>query len=263
VLLVSAHAPYRETVRQLLELEGDLTVVGEAATVAAALALAPEVRAEVVLTELPLPDGDGLALARALRTSAPPVAVLLLTLFDDEVVAARAARAGVRAVLAKTAPARELVAAVRGAGRPARAAVPPVPVAPAVLARPPAPPPAGARRAGRPRPGSPVTAGLLYWVLAVGSVGVGALQAVLGLAPLGLAYGLLGALYWVTGAWLLQGDRRGYTWGLASGVLAAWVPLAQALAESSALLPLVTLYLGAALILWERRAAFGARVGLG
>src|SRR5919199_1752250 len=76
VLLVSAHAPYRETVRQLLELEDDLTVVGEAATVAAALALAPEVRAEVVLTELPLPDGGGLALARALRTrwrrQAPP-----------------------------------------------------------------------------------------------------------------------------------------------------------------------------------------------
>src|SRR5919202_2257843 len=145
VPLVSAHAPYRETMHQLLELEDDLTVVGEAATVAAALALAPEVRAEVVLTELPLPDGGGLALARALRTSAPPVAVLLLTLFDEEVVAAPAARAGVRAVLAKTAPARELVAAVRGAARPARAvAPPPVRVAPARRARPTAPPPAGA-----------------------------------------------------------------------------------------------------------------------
>ena len=261
VLLVSAHAPYRETMRQLLELEGDLTVVGEAATVAEALALAPQVRADVVLTELPLPDGDGLAVARALRPARPPVAVLLLTLFDDEVGAAQAARAGVRATLAKTIPARELLDAVRRGGPPAREAVPAAVVA--SLPAPIVPSLAGARAPGGPPPGRVVTAGLLYWVLAVGSVGVGALQAVLGLAPLGLAYGLLGALYWVTGAWILQGDPRGYRWGLASGVLAAWVPLAQELAAPSALLLLVTLYLGAALILWERRAAFGGRVGAG
>src|SRR5215207_9811874 len=119
-----------------------------------------------------------------------------------------------------------------------------------------------ARLPGGPPPGRVVTAGLLYWVLAGGSVGVGALQALLGLAPLGLAYGLLGALYGVTGAWILQGDRRGYRWGLASGVLAAWVPLAQELAAPSALLLLVMLYLGAALLLWERRAAFGERAGV-
>ncbi len=106
VLLVSAHTPYRETMRQLLALEGDLTVVGEAATVVAALALAPQVRADVVLADLQLPDGDGLDVARALRTAHPSVAVLLLTLFDDEVGAAQAARAGVRATLAKTSPAR-------------------------------------------------------------------------------------------------------------------------------------------------------------
>jgi hypothetical protein len=107
-----------------------------------------------------------------------------------------------------------------------------------------------------------VTAGLLYWVLALGSFGLGGLQALLSLALLGLAYGLLGALYGVAGAWILQRDRRGYHWGLASAVLAAWVPLAQELARPSALLLLVTLDLGAALILWERRAAFGARGGV-
>ena len=266
VLLVSAHTPYRETMRQLLELEGDLTVVGEAATVVAALALAPQVRADVVLTELSLPDGDGLDVARGLQDAGSPVAVLLLTLFDDEVGAAQAARAGVRATLAKTTPPRELLDALRRGGPSVREAVP---AATAVVAPArPLPPPivpalAGARAPGGPPPGSVVTAGLLYWVLAVGSVGVGALQAVLGLAPLGLAYGLLGALYWVTGAWILQGDPRGYRWGLASGVLAAWVPLAQELAAPSALVLLVTLYLGAALILWDRRAAFGGRVGVG
>jgi hypothetical protein len=108
-----------------------------------------------------------------------------------------------------------------------------------------------------------VTAGLLYWVLAVGAVGLGGLLALLSMGLLALAYGLLGALFGVSGAWILQRDRRGYTWGLASGLLAAWVLLVQELARPSALLLLVTLYLGAALLLWERRAAFGARVGAG
>ena len=52
VLLVSAHAPARHTVRRLLELEAGLAVVGEAASGAAALALVPQVRPDVVLTDL-------------------------------------------------------------------------------------------------------------------------------------------------------------------------------------------------------------------
>jgi DNA-binding NarL/FixJ family response regulator len=97
-----------------------------------------------VLTNLQLPDHDGLTVALALRHAHPAVAVLILALFDDEDVAARAARAGARGYLAKTAPARELIAAVRGAGRPTRAAVP-APLAPAApsprLAQPPGPAP--------------------------------------------------------------------------------------------------------------------------
>jgi CheY-like chemotaxis protein len=94
VLLVSAHAPARDTLRRLLELEDDLAVVGAVSTGAAALQLVPRVRPDVVLTDVQLPDRDGLTVALALRYAYPAVAVLLLGLFDDEELAGRAARAG-------------------------------------------------------------------------------------------------------------------------------------------------------------------------
>jgi two-component system nitrate/nitrite response regulator NarL len=67
VLIVDDHAPFRRLARRLLE-AGGFTVVGEAADGASALAAAHELRPQLVLLDVLLPDMDGLTVARRLAT---------------------------------------------------------------------------------------------------------------------------------------------------------------------------------------------------
>ena len=76
VLLVDDHAATREPLALLLGRELDLVVAAEAATCAEARARALDSDAEVAVVDLGLPDGDGVALIRELRTVRPGLAVL-------------------------------------------------------------------------------------------------------------------------------------------------------------------------------------------
>jgi DNA-binding NarL/FixJ family response regulator len=114
VLLVDDHAVMRAGFRMILETEGDIAVVGEAATgaegVAAALALAPD----VICMDVQMPDMDGLEATRRI-TADPEVtaAVVIVTTFDRDDYLFQALAAGASGFLLKNAGPEELIAAVR------------------------------------------------------------------------------------------------------------------------------------------------------
>ena len=97
ILIVDDYAPFRESARQLLESEG-FDIVGEAENGAEAVRLAQELRPDVVLLDVHLPDFDGFEAAKQMRAIDPPPDVVLTSSRDDygALVPESAARAFVR-----------------------------------------------------------------------------------------------------------------------------------------------------------------------
>ena len=112
VFLVDDHEVVRRGVRDMLEAEGDIEVVGEAGTVAAT---APQ----VAVLDVRLPDGSGVELCRELRSSHPEIACLMLTSFDDDEALFEAIVAGASGYVLKQVKGSDIIDAVRqvGAGR--------------------------------------------------------------------------------------------------------------------------------------------------
>src|SRR3954451_9508702 len=84
VFLLDAHEVVRRGGKDLLESEADIVVVGEASTAAEALARVPATRPDVAVLDVRLPDGDGVAVCRDLRSEMPQLACLMLTSFADD-----------------------------------------------------------------------------------------------------------------------------------------------------------------------------------
>lgn len=119
VFLLDDHEVVRRGVADVLSGAPDLLVVGEAGTAADAVRLAPPLRPDVAVLDLRLPDGDGVQVARDLRSDLPDLGVLLLTSYSDDEALVQAVLAGAAGYLLKQVVGQDLVAAVRavGAGR--------------------------------------------------------------------------------------------------------------------------------------------------
>jgi two-component system, NarL family, response regulator DevR len=113
VFLLDDHEVVRRGVRDLLDAEPDLTVVGEAGTVRQALARVPALRPDVAVLDVRLPDGDGVTVCRELRSGMPRLACLMLTSFDDEEALVDAIMAGAAGYVLKQISGTDLVTAVR------------------------------------------------------------------------------------------------------------------------------------------------------
>ncbi|MGW3388816.1 response regulator [Streptomyces cinereoruber] len=113
VFLVDDHEVVRRGLRDLIDDEPDLEVVGEAATAAQALARGPALRPDVALLDVRLPDGDGITVCRELRSAMPGLACLMLTSFDDEDALIDAIMAGAAGYVLKQIKGSDLVSAVR------------------------------------------------------------------------------------------------------------------------------------------------------
>lgn len=113
VVLADDHAVFRQGLRQLLELEPDIRVVGDAANGFDAVRVARELQPDVVLMDVNMPGIDGIAATRAILDERAGVAVVILTMFDDDEYAFQAIRAGARGYLLKTSCAQDVVEAVR------------------------------------------------------------------------------------------------------------------------------------------------------
>ena len=113
VFLVDDHEMVRRGVAELLEVEPDLRIVGEAATVAEALVRIPLVRPRVALLDVRLPDGNGIELCRDLRALLPDLVCLMLTSFTDDQALLDAILAGASGYVLKDIRGGDLVGAVR------------------------------------------------------------------------------------------------------------------------------------------------------
>ena len=111
VLLVEDHTAVREAIAGMLERESDLTVVGQAESLAEARELLHGV--DVAVLDLALPDGDGIALIPELRAASPGAQVLVLSANLDRAQTARAIDAGAAGALDKTADLDQVVDAIR------------------------------------------------------------------------------------------------------------------------------------------------------
>src|SRR5215475_15138505 len=113
VFLLDDHEIVRRGVRDMLEAEGDITVVGEAGTASSALARIPALRPDVAVLDVRLPDGDGVTVCREIRSRMPEVACLMLTSFADDDALMDAVMAGAAGYVLKQIRGTDLVGAVR------------------------------------------------------------------------------------------------------------------------------------------------------
>jgi DNA-binding NarL/FixJ family response regulator len=113
VFLLDDHEIVRMGVRDLLEAEPGITVIGEAGTAASALARIPALKPDVAILDIRLPDGDGVSVCRDLRSKMPQLACLMLTSFSDDEALFDAIMAGASGYVLKQIRGTDLVGAVR------------------------------------------------------------------------------------------------------------------------------------------------------
>jgi len=116
VFLLDDHEVVRSGLRGLLETSGDIRVVGEAGTVAEALARIPPTKPNVAVLDVRLPDGSGIEVCREIRSRWPEIACVMLTSYADDDALLAAIMAGAAGYLLKRVGNTDLVDAVRRVG---------------------------------------------------------------------------------------------------------------------------------------------------
>ncbi|GIW19712.1 MAG: DNA-binding response regulator [Chloroflexota bacterium] len=113
ILIADDHPVFRDGLRSLLGTVEDCLLVGEAASGQEAVRRAAELQPDVVLMDVRMPDLDGIEATRRIVRTSPEVAVLVLTMFEDDESVFAAMRAGARGYLLKGADQAEILRAVR------------------------------------------------------------------------------------------------------------------------------------------------------
>lgn len=117
LLLAEDHALVREGTRDILERDPGLRVIGEAEDGPTAIALAEELKPDIVLVDLDLPILNGIEVIRRIRAKPTGPLALVLSAYDDEDYVMAALLAGATGYLLKTAHSDELIAAIHAAAR--------------------------------------------------------------------------------------------------------------------------------------------------
>ena len=119
VFLVDDHEVVRRGLVDLLSSDAELDVIGEAGSVAQALAQIPALRPDVVVLDVRLPDGNGIELCRDLLSKMPDLRCLMLTSFTSDEAMLDAILAGASGYVVKDIKGMELAKAIKdvGAGR--------------------------------------------------------------------------------------------------------------------------------------------------
>lgn len=113
ILLADDHAILREGIRALLEDQADLQVVGEAADGRRAVELACALKPDVVVMDIGMPLLNGIEATRQIKRDCPTVAILVLTMHDNEEYISQLLEAGAGGYVLKRAASGELVTAIR------------------------------------------------------------------------------------------------------------------------------------------------------
>ena len=113
IVLVDDHEIVRTGLKQLLALETDLDVTGEAATSADALTLLRQVACDLLLLDVSLPDRSGVDTLKLVRGTYPDLPVLVVSTYPEEQYAINLLRAGANGYIRKDAPGSDIVHAIR------------------------------------------------------------------------------------------------------------------------------------------------------
>jgi DNA-binding NarL/FixJ family response regulator len=113
VFLLDDHEIVRRGLRELLESEGDIEVVGESGLAEEATRRIPALRPDVAVLDGRLPDGSGIDVCREVRSAHPEIAALILTSFDDDEALFSAIMAGASGYVLKQVRGNDLVETVR------------------------------------------------------------------------------------------------------------------------------------------------------
>jgi two-component system, NarL family, response regulator DevR len=113
VFLLDDHEVVRRGLRELLESEDDIEVVGEAGTAEEAINRVPPTRPDVAVLDVRLPDGNGVEVCREIRSTHPEIQCLILTSFADDEALFQSIMAGAAGYVLKQIKGTDLVDAVR------------------------------------------------------------------------------------------------------------------------------------------------------
>jgi DNA-binding NarL/FixJ family response regulator len=117
LLIVEDERLTREALARLLALEEDIEVIGQAPHGKEALRLARETIPDVLLTDINMPEMDGIELTRRIKQELPSVGVVILTIYHDDANVFQAIKAGATGYVLKDSPPEETVAAIRAIHR--------------------------------------------------------------------------------------------------------------------------------------------------
>jgi two-component system, NarL family, response regulator DevR len=113
VFLLDDHEVVRRGLKDLLEADGDIVVVGESGLAQEAARRIPALRPDVAVLDGRLPDGSGIDVCREVRSAHPEIAALILTSYDDDEALFSAIMAGAAGYVLKQVRGNDLVDAVR------------------------------------------------------------------------------------------------------------------------------------------------------
>lgn len=113
LLLVDDHPVVRDGLRRIRELEPRIQIVAEVGTMASAVEAARQFRPEVILMDVRLPDGDGIAACREIKAFLPEVHVLFLTSYADNRFVLAAMEAGADGYLLKESDTQRILEAIQ------------------------------------------------------------------------------------------------------------------------------------------------------
>ena len=116
VFLLDDHEIVRRGLRELLEAEPDLEVVGEAGTAEEAYGRIPATSPDVAVLDVRLPDGDGIEVCREIRSKHPEIACIMLTSFAEDDAVYAAIMAGAAGYVLKQVKGTDLVDGIRKVG---------------------------------------------------------------------------------------------------------------------------------------------------
>src|SRR5215208_302038 len=113
VFLLDDHEVVRRGLKDLLESDGDIEIVGESGSAAEATRRIPALRPDVAVLDARLPDGSGIDVCREIRSREPRTSAIILTSYDDDEALFAAIMAGASGYVLKQVTGQDLLSAVR------------------------------------------------------------------------------------------------------------------------------------------------------